>query len=347
MGNSVGAETAHQNLTVTSGQSLSATTEARAYVQTRGTSGESYLNAAQATGNTGHAAACCGYLSGDVKQTVNPNSEIVAWNESRVGGSVVDAAASATALGNSWGYAAKNGAVGARTEQKHYGTTHAYNHAVLCCVTGSGQFAATAVANSVTSEVENGEAIHQIVQLVDGFETRATNDVYVVTGNMIAGAATATANTAVLGNTAGYAELHASQTNHTLVDAESQVQLDTWYGVGSTTAYGVGNTIHLSNVSPDPLMRTSQLNTGDVNAWSTFRGGYGEDVVNSATAIGNSVSGVACGECHGVIDAVNRQENNGRVRATARTYAGHARHVVSSATAVGNSASYESFGGGN
>ncbi len=342
VGNSVGAEVQHQNLDFRSTQHLGGAVTADAYVQSQGTSGEAFLSSVQATGNTGHASTCCGYLPADVKQTIGAHSGAEAKSYAAAGGPVVDAASAATALGNSQTYAAVNGNVDARTVQTHNGFTNAYNQSVFCCITGSGQFASTAVSNSLVSEVEGGNGIHLVDQTMDGFETRATNEVYVVTGNMVAGAATATANTTVVGNTDGYAELDSVQINQSLVEAENQVQLDTWYGIGSASAYGVGNTVHLSSLSAEAVMRTDQLNNGDVNSYSTFRGGYGEHLVNSATSIGNSASGLACGNCDGVLDATNRQENNGAIRASARTYTGHSHFVTGSATAVGNSASYES-----
>lgn len=349
VGNSIGAVAQNQNLTFQSSQVLSGSVTADAFVQTQGTSGPAHISSTSATGNTGDAAACCGYLSGDVHQRVDGHTAVHAKNVSKAGGAVEHASGSASAVGNTQGYSAVNGTVGARTVQQHYGTTNADNQAVFCCVTGSGAFAATAVANNVTSHVENGESLHEVSQTVDGHETRATNDVYVVTGNEITGVATATANNAHIYNTGGYSELVAEQTNQSLVEAEALTSIDTWYGTGSAISYGVGNSIYLANVSPDPVMRTEQLNNGDVNSYATFTGGAGEgDAYTSATAVGNAVSGYACNSCYGVIDATNHQVNNGAVRAVARTLtAGHGHAITSMASAVGNTATYESVGNGN
>lgn len=345
VGNSVAAHTQGQDLSFGSEQLLAGSVAAQSYTLARGQGGEVYVTSASATGNTGDASACCGHLSADVAQTVAGHTNVSAANESRAGGQVAYATGSATAIGNSQGYSAVNGSVGARTVQSHYGTTNAYNQAVFCCIVGAGQFASTAVANNVTSQIEGGPAYHAVDQLVDGYETRATNDVYAVTGNEVTGVATASANIINSDNTGGASELFADQTNQSLVEAESMVQLENWYGTGSSVAYGVGNSISLSSVSTDVFMDTRQRNNGDVNAYATFNGGAGEDVFTSSTAIGNAVSGYACSECRGVFNASNYQENNGTVRSVSRTTAGHAHFVTGTATAVGNSASYESYRG--
>lgn len=344
VGNSVTAETEHQNQEFTSEQGLSASVQASSFVQTRGTSGEVLINNTSATGNTGFSSTCCGFVTGEVKQTIDPGAVVSSHAFTAAGGPVDAVAAGSTAIGNSQGYAAVNGDVYGWTTQRHYGTTNAYNQAVLCCVPGSGSFTATAVANNVTSEVENGRSEHGIDQVADGYETRATNDVYVVTGTDIAGVATATANNAHLYNTGGYAEVASSQANTAPVTAEALTTLEHWYGTGSSIAYGVGNSLYLANVSPDPVMRTEQYNHGDITGSATFDGGYGDDAFVSSTAIGNAVSGYACNSCYGIIDSQSTQVNNGAVRSTARIHAGPSRYVTGTSTAIGNSASYQSSG---
>jgi len=272
---------------------------------------------------------------------IRPRSSVVPFY-SAVTGSVDHASGSSTAIGNSHGYSALNGSVEARTTQTSTGGAQAYNQSVFCCIQGSGSFTATAVSNNVTSAVENGMAYHEVNQTAGG-ATRAVNSVQVVTGNNVAGAASASANLAHTSNTGDIAEIHADQYNGGHVGAESYITLDHWYGTGSSVAYGVGNSVSLVNVSPDPIMRTNQVNDGDVNTVALFDGGSGQDAFTSATSIGNSVSGYACSTCYGVIDATNRQVQNGSVRASARTYvAGGAGYVTGTATAVGNTASYES-----
>jgi hypothetical protein len=60
-----------------------------------------------------------------------------------------------------------------------------------------------------------------------------------------------------------------------------------------------------------------------------------------AEAVGNSVTGYACSECEGYLEARNNQTNQGDVSATANTaVAGSSRAVITCANAVGNAASF-------
>jgi hypothetical protein len=342
-GNTVHIATERQNLSFGSAQDLHAPVVADAYVQTRYTSGPAFVNSVQANGNSGDASTCCGYLAADVRQTIGGHSPVIARNRSAVGGPVEHVATSASAVGNSQGYSAVGGTIGARTVQKHYGSTGAYNQNVFCCITGSGSFSATAVANNVNSAGNYGAAYHEIEQLVDGYKTVAENEVYAVTGNDILGVATATANNIHAYNTQGPSELIARQTNISGVEADSHVRLDTWYNTGASVAYGVGNSISQTTEGGSPYMDTTQVNAGDITTRASFTGGTSEgDSLVTATAIGNTVGGVSCGACYGGIQASNTQVNTGAVRASARTsIGGHAHTVTSVATAVGNSASYE------
>jgi hypothetical protein len=107
-------------------------------------------------------------------------------------------------------------------------------------------------------------------------------------------------------------------------------------------AYGVGNSVILSNNGPSARLWSEQTSAGDVTSSATFTGGTGANVFASSTAMGNAVSGYACAECGGSIDASNTQTSSGRVRANSTvTITGRARSVAGQATAVGNSATYE------
>jgi curli production assembly/transport component CsgG/holdfast attachment protein HfaB len=343
VGNSVSASTENLNLDFTSSQRLGAAVGAESHVQARGSAGEVFVNSTSATGNTADGAMSAAYLGSQSHQTVEAHAPVTASAYSAAGRTTVHASGAATAIGNSQGYAALNGNVEGRTVQTNHAVTDASNVAAFCCITGSGSFTSTAVSNSVSSAVENGESIHDVSQVRSGADTRAYNNVYVVTGNNVTGAAAASANTVSTYNTGAYAELRADQTNDGGVNAENYVILDNWYGTGSSIAYGVGNTISLVNVSPDPLMRTSQVNSGDIDSTAVFDGGAGEHVYTSATSVGNATSGYACSTCYGIIDATNHQTNSGAVRASARTYvAGTSGFVTGTSTAIGNSASYES-----
>lgn len=347
IGNTVSAATENTGLGYVSSQRLAGDVTGQSHVQVRGSAGPLFVNATSATGNTGDASTCCGTLAAEVQQTVESTAPVSALAYSAAGYTTQDVSSAAQAVGNAQSYAAYYGDVRARTQQEVYAPVVAGQRAEFCCITGSGSFAATAVANSLSSHAEMGESRHEVIQVMGGPATRAYNNVYGVTGNNVTGMATATANTAYTYNTGGFAELNTRQRNEGAVEAESYVTLETWYGVGSSHAYGVGNTADLVNISPDPYMTTYQTNNGDVSSTAVFDGGAGEHVVASSMAVGNSTSGYACSTCYGVIDATNRQVNSGDVRASTRVYTERgAGLVIGSATAVGNSASYTSQSSG-
>lgn len=347
-GNTLIVATQRQDLRVESSQQLNAGVTADAYVQSRYTAGPAFVAQAQANGNAGEASTCCGKLTADVTQTIAPHTEVKAYQFSAAGGPVEHVSTSAAAVGNSQGYAAVGGDIGARTVQRHEGATTSYNGNVFCCISGSGTFTSTAVSNNVDSAGNYGSAYHEVDQRMTGYSTWAGNEVYAVNGNNVTGVATATANNLNMYNTAGAAELTARQTNTGQVKAISRVTLDNWYGTGASVAYGVGNAIALANQGGEPYMDTAQSNRGEVISTAFFTGGTGEGSVTSAQAVGNTVSGVACGDCYGGITASNRQVNDGAVRATATTtIGGHAHGVTSVSTAMGNSASYEVRSSGN
>ena len=67
----------------------------------------------------------------------------------------------------------------------------------------------------------------------------------------------------------------------------------------------------------------------------------GQRVYVGAEAVGNAVTGYACSECPGYLEANNVQTNNGSVSAqTSTTVAGSNRAVITGANAVGNSATF-------
>lgn len=348
-GNAVSVAVQRQDLLFDSSQRLAAPVHAGSYIQTRYTSGPAFVNLTAATGNSGEAATCCGYLAADVSQVIAPYSPVTARAFSAAGGPVEHVATAATAVGNSQAYASVGGDIGARTGQANYGATGAYNTGIFCCVTGSGSFTATAVSNQMTSAGNDGATYHEVEQLMDGSITEAKVDAYVVTGNNIAGVASAIANTADIYNTGGQAELIARQTNRAAVNADSVVTLDTFYGSGSSIAYGVGNALTLANTGGEPYLDTTQVNSGGVSASASFAGGEGEgDVFTTATAIGNTVSASSCGDCQGSLTVSNRQVNTGAVHSTATTtIGGHAHAVTSISSAIGNSANYEVRSGGH
>ncbi len=156
----------------------------------------------------------------------------------------------------------------------------------------------------------------------------------------LAARARATANQAVLYNQGGSVVNAANQQNSSFVRASA---LTTAYDYGRAEAYarGAANELSVGNNDIYVEIDNSQFNAGGVNVTATFSGTNGYDVSVGADAVGNSVTGYACSDCQGYLEARNTQTNSGDVSAIANTtVAGSNRSVITGANAVGNSASF-------
>ena len=156
----------------------------------------------------------------------------------------------------------------------------------------------------------------------------------------LAARARATANQAVLYNEGGAVVTASDQRNSSFVRASA---LTTAYDYGRAEAYarGAANELSVGNNDIFVEIDNTQFNTGGVDVISSFSGTNGYDVSVAADAVGNSVTGYACSECEGQLEARNTQTNNGDVSAVANTtVAGSNRSVITGANAVGNSASF-------
>jgi hypothetical protein len=156
----------------------------------------------------------------------------------------------------------------------------------------------------------------------------------------LAARARATANQAVLYNEGGSVVTASDQRNSSFVRASA---LTTAYDYGRAEAYarGAANELSVGNNDIYVEIDNTQFNTGGVDVISTFSGTNGYDVSVGADAVGNSVTGYACSECEGYLEARNTQTNTGDVSAVANTtVAGSNRSVITGANAVGNAASF-------
>ncbi|MDP3802545.1 holdfast anchor protein HfaD [Brevundimonas sp.] len=156
----------------------------------------------------------------------------------------------------------------------------------------------------------------------------------------LAARARATANQAVLYNEGGSVVNASDQRNSSFVRASA---LTTAYDYGAAEAYarGAANELSVGNNDIYVEIDNSQFNSGGVDVIATFSGTNGYDVSVGADAVGNSVTGYACSECEGYLQAANAQTNSGDVSAVANTtVAGSNRSVITGANAVGNSASF-------
>lgn len=156
----------------------------------------------------------------------------------------------------------------------------------------------------------------------------------------LAARARATANQAVLYNEGGSVVTASDQQNASFVRASA---LTTAYDYGRAEAYarGAANELSVGNNDIYVEIDNTQFNSGGVDVTATFSGTNGYDVSVGADAVGNSVTGYACSDCEGYLEARNAQTNSGHVSAVANTtVTGSNRSVISGANAVGNSASF-------
>ena len=156
----------------------------------------------------------------------------------------------------------------------------------------------------------------------------------------LASRARAVANSANLYNSGGSVVTTSNQDNSAFVRAAATT---TAYDYGRAQAYasGAANELTVGNNDIYVEIDSAQINTGGVNVSATFAGTNGYDVYVGAEAAGNSVTGYACSECQGYLEARNTQTNSGDVSAQATTVvAGSNRSVISSATATGNAATF-------
>lgn len=200
---------------------------------------------------------------------------------------------------------------------------------------------ADAVGNAVaaTSVQTSGQDL-SIVQSSTGAFLEA--DASANAGNAwdLASRARATANQAVLYNQGGSVVTASDQTNTAFVRAAA---LTTAYDYGRAEAYarGAANELSVGNNDIYVEIDNSQFNSGGVDVSATFSGTNGYDVYVGAEAVGNAVTGYACSECPGYLEATNVQTNDGNVSAQATTtVAGSNRAVITGANAVGNSATF-------
>lgn len=156
----------------------------------------------------------------------------------------------------------------------------------------------------------------------------------------LAARARATANQAVLYNEGGSVVTASDQQNQSFVRASA---LTTAYDYGRAESYarGAANELSVGNNDIYVEIDNTQFNSGGVDVTATFSGTNGYDVSVGADAVGNSVTGYACSDCEGYLEARNAQTNAGDVSAVANTtVAGSNRSVITGANAVGNSASF-------
>lgn len=208
-------------------------------------------------------------------------------------------------------------------------------------VPGQAEGYAQAVGNAVTTTT--GSTSHQnltIGQYSAGQVVEADSSMNAGNAWDIAARARAAGNRVHNTNQGGSQLAYVDQTNDSYVRSAATV---TAYDYGSATAHaqGAGNEVTVGNNDIFVEIENSQFNTGGVDVVTQFQGGRGYDAYVGADAVGNSVTGYACSDCGGQVNATNSQVNQGDVSARATATVGvSGRNTVVGANATGNAATF-------
>jgi hypothetical protein len=341
-GNSLSGAVENGGLDLTSSQSMQGNAQATTTVNLYGET-EGPVNAAtQARGNYLAAAAYGADLTVESDQVVGP-SEITA--SATITGPaprlIGGASVSTTAIANT----SDLGGSGSRVEgvliQGSDAGVRAETLAETQYIPAHAEFISQSIANSVAVNSDAASSQDLTVrQRSSGDAVTASTSANAGNAWDLAGRARATANQTVMYNQGGSVVAQTDQSNLSQVQASSVV---TSYDFGAATANAAatGNAASVGNNDVYIQIDNAQVNSGGVEATSSFVGTNGYDAYVAAEAVGNSVTGYACSECEGHLEATNDQTNSGGVSATATTTInGTGRAVVTGANAIGNSATF-------
>lgn len=341
-GNSASGAVENGSITVQSGQDMRGDATARTDVVLGGdTWGEANVRT-QAGGNYLGVSAYSADLTVDAVQS---NTGGLVGAVSEVGDSSARLHAgghvAASAVSNTVALYGEGSMLRGDVDQANAATVRSFSRIQSQYIPAGAAVTADSIGNAVvaTSGQTSGQDL-SIVQssTADFLEADASANA----GNAwdLAARARATANQAVLSNRGGSVVAASVQDNSSFVRAAA---LTTAYDYGRAEAYarGAGNELSVGNNDIYVEIDNAQFNAGGVDVSATFSGTNGYDVYVGAEAVGNAVTGYACSECPGYLEATNVQTNNGNVSAQASaTVAGSNRAVIAGANAVGNSATF-------
>lgn len=311
-------------------------------------------SATQARGNYLAGTATNARMAIDATQTVGgdvtASTDITGTDARLVGGGQIAAAAfgnavALTASGLSGDRASLTGSI----DQTVTGEVRATNQAAPRFVRDPAEFSSQAVANTV--QAATGPSANQeleVRQHSSGAMVEAGTGVWAGNGWNLAVRAHAGGNQATFYNQGGSLIPTTAQDNS--ADIRGAAQLSAYdFGKATASASALANEVTIGNNDIYVDIDNTQMNTGGVEASASFTGQRGYDAYVGANAAGNSITGYACAECDGDLNARNVQTNAGNVSAIATTTInGWGRNVVAGANAVGNAATfYVTRTGGN
>ena len=232
-------------------------------------------------------------------------------------------------------------------DQTMHGDVRATNTASPRYAPAPNDFSSEALANAV--QVSTGPSSNQeltVRQRSSGAVVEADTSVWAGNAWDLVGRGRATGNQAAFYNQGGSLVTTTDQDNSAQV--RGAVELSSYdFGAATAAADAIGNNVVVGNNDIYVDIDNIQNNTGGVEATASFVGQKGYDAYVGANAAGNSITGYACAECGGDLNANNVQTNAGNVRAMATTTInGQGRNVISGANAVGNAATFYVTGNG-
>ncbi len=346
LGNAATAFGGDQDLSFTSTQRVGGVyVGANPTVIVDGSGGAQVQTTAAATGNAATAVACCGQTSGMTTQTVDGGAIISANGYTQTGGLTGAIATESTAIGNTQGWQAADGAINVQSTQAQGGQVAADTGVAADGGTADeGVHTATATSNEVDIQATSTPVETTILQSMTGDVTHAAVGAYQLGGDQVEAQATSTGNTVTIA-TDGAVDMYASQDNRGAVEALSDLKLNAWNSA-SVDADGVGNAILVSNAGPSISLASDQYQRGPVTASATFTGFDGGDGQANATAVGNAVAVYTCASCNGGVQATTTQQTDGAVHATSTVNAGAVNSAFAGASATGNTATFQVRGSG-
>jgi hypothetical protein len=342
-----------QDFDLRSSQDMRGDTSASTSLTLDGATGR-VTSVTQARGNYLAGTATHAQMAIDATQTVSgdvtASTEITGQDAQLVGGGQIAAAAfgNTVALAGSGSGGNRASLIGT-IDQTVTGDVRAGNTASPRFVRDPAEFSSQAIANAV--QATSGASANQeldVRQRSSGAMVEADVGIYAGNGWNLAARAHAGGNQATFYNQGGSLVPTTDQANSAVIRSEAELSSYD-FGKATAAATAVANEVTVGNNDIYVDIDNTQVNTGGVEATASFAGQKGYDAYVGANAAGNSITGYACAECGGDLNARNVQTNSGNVSAIANTTInGSGRNVIAGANAVGNSATfYVTRTGGN
>lgn len=285
---------------------------------------------------TGDAAFAVDVTQSATGAAVEARTDVPAGESEITGGGYV--ATSATA--NNVAVGGPMSSVTGSVDQSAQTTVFAETTADIRYIPARASFDSRATANAVQAGTTGSSHQDLAIRQRNAPSTvEARTDAYVDNAWDASASAAAGANFANMGNEGGSMIVQADQANEGRVRADVRLGADQ-YGAATVSARAVANEVIAGNDDIYLSLDNTQLNSGGVEAVTTFQGNAGYDAYVGADAIGNAVSGSVCSQCGGEVNVTNNQVNNGDVSAVVNIGVGSGRAVVAGVNAAGNSATF-------